>query len=187
LNVYNAQTGELLKEIQTGTAIMAAPMTYMVEGIQYVSVMAGYGGGLLAFGPTDPKVIFHQYENYGRILTFRLGGGETPMPPKKNEQKVPEPPDFEEDPELVVRGKSLFGTYCGHCHMAGESKSRYSHYPNLAKMSESTHSIFNEIVLEGAFANIGMDSFEDVLDEEGTEAIHHYLIHKQKELYSSDK
>ena len=34
-----------LKRIDVGTAIMAAPCTYEVDGVQYVAVMAGFGGG----------------------------------------------------------------------------------------------------------------------------------------------
>src|SRR6202035_4504278 len=44
---YAADSGKLLKQIEVGTSIMAAPMTYRVDGVQYISVMAGYGGGLL--------------------------------------------------------------------------------------------------------------------------------------------
>ncbi len=46
LNVHAADTGTLLKRLDVGTSIMAAPMTYRVAGVQYVSVMAGYGGGV---------------------------------------------------------------------------------------------------------------------------------------------
>jgi quinohemoprotein ethanol dehydrogenase len=45
LNVYAGDSGKLLKQIEIGTSIMAAPMTYRVGGEQYVALMAGYGGG----------------------------------------------------------------------------------------------------------------------------------------------
>ncbi len=42
--VYAADTGKVLKIIETGSHIMAAPMTYAVNGEQYVAVQVGYGG-----------------------------------------------------------------------------------------------------------------------------------------------
>src|SRR5262249_62194893 len=42
--VYAADSGKVLKKIQTGSHIMAAPMTYAVNGEQYVAVQVGYGG-----------------------------------------------------------------------------------------------------------------------------------------------
>ena len=41
--VYAADTGKVLKTLQTGSHIMAAPATYVVNGQQYVAVQAGYG------------------------------------------------------------------------------------------------------------------------------------------------
>ena len=51
--VYAADTGKVLKTIQTGSHIMAAPMTYAVNGEQYVAVQVGYGGTNIA-GYTIP-------------------------------------------------------------------------------------------------------------------------------------
>ena len=39
--VYDAATGKVLKDIDTGSAIEAAPMTYMVGDKQYVAVLCG--------------------------------------------------------------------------------------------------------------------------------------------------
>jgi quinohemoprotein ethanol dehydrogenase len=44
LNVHAADTGRLLRRIEIGTSIMAAPVTYTAKGEQYVAFMAGYGG-----------------------------------------------------------------------------------------------------------------------------------------------
>ena len=41
---YNATTGEKLWESPTGTGVVAAPMTYSIDGQQYVAVLAGWGG-----------------------------------------------------------------------------------------------------------------------------------------------
>ncbi len=41
---YNATTGEKLWESPTGTGVVAAASTYMIDGKQYVSVAVGWGG-----------------------------------------------------------------------------------------------------------------------------------------------
>ena len=41
---YDAKTGELLKDIDVGTTIVAAPMSYEIDGVQYIAVMAAWGG-----------------------------------------------------------------------------------------------------------------------------------------------
>jgi quinohemoprotein ethanol dehydrogenase len=44
LVAYNAKTGEKRWETATGTGVVAAPATYMVDGKQYVSIAVGWGG-----------------------------------------------------------------------------------------------------------------------------------------------
>src|SRR6516165_5101181 len=44
LAAYRANDGKPLWQADAGTGIMAPPVTYLVNGVQYVSVMAGWGG-----------------------------------------------------------------------------------------------------------------------------------------------
>ncbi len=182
LKIFEANSGELLKEIEVGTGIIAAPMSYKIDGEQYVAVMAGYGGNSLAWGPSDKRVANLKYQNYGRLLAFKLGGGSTPLPPKFMATKTPAPPSFEIDKALVIKGEALFNGYCKDCHRAG-SEIEYSQYPNLAKLLAPTHNLFKKIVLEGVFAQNGMDSFADVLNEDDVDAIQHYLVKQQTDLF----
>lgn len=41
---YDAENGDKLWEIDLGTGIMAAPMTFEADGVQYISVAVGWGG-----------------------------------------------------------------------------------------------------------------------------------------------
>ena len=178
LRVYQANTGKLLKEIFTGTVIMAAPMTYKVDGEQYIAVMASFGGDNLAFGYKG--TITEKYQNKGRILAFKLNGDATPLPPPFVEIKTPKPPDIKTDPALVEKGAMVFDNYCINCHSVSPSFSHYSQYPDLGKINETIHAAFKDVLLKGALSKNGMSSFADVLSEKDVEAVHQFLISEQK-------
>jgi quinohemoprotein ethanol dehydrogenase len=72
LNIYDAVSGEILKSLDVGTSLMAAPMTYRVAGKQYIAIMAGYGGGPGLCSPFPPASAAYRYGNEGRIVAFAL-------------------------------------------------------------------------------------------------------------------
>ena len=80
----------------------------------------------------------------------------------------------------------MFGFYCRLCHQAGPEVAFVSQYPDLSKMTEGTHAIFKQIVLDGVYSSKGMASFSDVLNENQVKAIHHYLISTQKTLWEAE-
>ncbi|MFL6713743.1 MAG: pyrroloquinoline quinone-dependent dehydrogenase [Sulfurifustis sp.] len=51
LNAHDARTGELLWQYQTGSGLHGNPVTYSVNGKQYVAVPAGWGGWIKGFAP----------------------------------------------------------------------------------------------------------------------------------------
>jgi quinohemoprotein ethanol dehydrogenase len=179
-NVHDAKTGEKLKSIFTGTGIMAAPTTYSIDGEQYVAVMAAYGGAETS-GYLPDAAIF-QYENKGRIIAFKLGGTETPLPPKVQAVDTPAPPDIKIKEALLERGAYLYNFYCDICH--GKFGDRHlSQHPDLSKLPEAKHLLFNDIVLKGILSQNGMASFSNSLTEADAEAVHHFLLKKQTDLY----
>ncbi len=50
-NAWNARTGEVLWRYQTGNGIHSNPVTYSVNGKQYIAVPTGWGGWLEGFAP----------------------------------------------------------------------------------------------------------------------------------------
>jgi quinohemoprotein ethanol dehydrogenase len=144
--------------------------------------MAAYGGaetsGYL------PDAVAFQYENKGRIIAFKLGGSETPLPPKLKQVETPAPPalTIKVTDELLKRGAYLYNFYCDICH--GKFGDRHlSQHPDLSKLPEAKHLLFNDIVLKGILSENGMASFSNSLSEADAEAIHSFLIKKQTELY----
>ncbi len=156
-----------MKEIKTGVGIMAAPSTYSIDGDQFVTVMAGFGGATLPFLPEHAAA--YEYENNGAILTYRLGGVETPLPPAVAAIPVPRPPDGKLSNAQIKAGESFYHSVCVFCH-GGFGPKHISSYPDLAKMSENTHQQFNSIVLKGALSTYGMASFADIMDDKKADA-----------------
>ena len=63
---YNAKSGEKLWEISTGTGVVAAASTYMIDGKQYVSVAVGWGG---VFGISQRVT---EKQSPGTVYTFAV-------------------------------------------------------------------------------------------------------------------
>lgn len=184
LRVFAADTGKLLHTIQTGTAIMAAPTVYMIDGVQYVAVMAGYGGVDVGFEP-PPDSAVARYDNEGRILAFRLGGAhDVPRTAKRVIPSLHVPPPKEGSAADVAEGASLFNVWCSRCHGYGAVL-----IPDLRRMQDGIDKIdtFKQIVLGGAFAAGGMEPFNDVLKPHDVEQIHAYLVGEAHDLYATER
>jgi quinohemoprotein ethanol dehydrogenase len=181
LNVYAADSGKLLKSIDVGTSIMAAPMTYRVNGEQYVAVMAGYGGGVL-YAPFPPATAAYRYGNAGRIVAFKLGGGAVPKPAVVRDAPFAEPPPRAVTAEQVATGEVLYSRYCARCHAMGRGL-----LPDLRRLTPETHRIFSEIVLRGAYSGKGMARWDDVLSQAQADALHGYLIDQAWQAYDAER
>ena len=176
LAAYRAGDGKQLWTFDAGTGIMAPPITYQVNGVQYVSVMAGWGGssGLTndpAYGPVKP--------GYGRILTFTLGGTATLKPPAYGHKDPPTPAiTAKPAPQLVHQGNLLYQEYCINCHgvnvVAGP-------LPDLRYATKETLDGIEDIVLRGARASDGMPSFQKILTAEQVKAIRAYIVARAQE------
>jgi quinohemoprotein ethanol dehydrogenase len=151
---------------------MAAPMTYTLDNEQYIAVMAGLGGAA-SLGNIPQHAAAYERVNNGRILAFKIGGGDTPKPPMRKAIPVPQPPEQHGDEASIKAGHKLFLDYCDACHNNNES----SLLPDLRRLTAEKHGIFNSIVLDGAFVQLGMPRFED-LTVDDAEAIHAYLINE---------
>ncbi len=78
----DARTGTVLWQFQTGSGIIGSPITYELDGIQYVVVPSGGIGGDMIFYYTEPKA--------GNIWAFALdGGGPARVPAGSNLVTIP--------------------------------------------------------------------------------------------------
>ena len=175
--VRDADTGRLLKSIDTGSSIMAAPMTYRVNGVQYVAVQTGWGGGGWGFVPDYAAA--YKYGNANRILVFKLDGGAVKLPdPLPPLEVAPEPPAQAPGvtPAMIAQGAGLFFANCAICH----SNQPRSIAPDLHRMQPGTHAAFRQILLEGLLTPNGMPRWDDLLTPADVDALHAYLIDAQQ-------
>lgn len=169
--IYAADSGNVLKKIATGSHIMAAPMTYAVNGVQYVAVQTGYGGTNISEGPVPPSSAAAKYDNRNRIIAFKIGGGPVPKPAVLAAAPFVKPPADKATPAQLARGEIMFTEQCSRCHTFGISVT-----PDLRKLPPEIHDAFESIVVGGVFGPFGMESFSDVLSKDDVRAIHAYLI-----------
>src|SRR6185312_1319822 len=109
------ETGAVIKEIDTGSPLIAAPMTYTVNGVQYVAILTGSGGG--GWNIWAPGNVAAERGNENRILAFRLDGCITPIPPELGPlAPIPEPPAQSGTVADSDAGGVLFKRNCGGCH-----------------------------------------------------------------------
>jgi quinohemoprotein ethanol dehydrogenase len=180
----DADNGEILKSIDTGSSILAAPMTYKIGKDQYVAVAAGWGGGGWPYVPDYSAAYSH--ENTSRILVFKLDGGTVKKPKRRPALEVaPEAPAQAAGvtPETIAKGAGIFFANCAMCHA---NKPR-SISPDLRRMQPVVHELFNKIVLEGLFLPKGMPRWDDLLSEDDAQALHAYLIDLQTKLHAKEK
>ena len=180
--VIDADTGAVLKEIDVGTSIIDTPMTYTVDGVQYVAVQAAWGGGGW-FAPHATSAVI-KYGNAGRIIAFRLGGGPTPLPKPINRNPViPEPPPRIADAALIQRGSRSFGN-CRTCHAnRPDGMTPDLRVSPLLRSDEA----FSAVVLKGALRPRGMPQWDDVLSAEDAQAIRAYLIDEAWQAFEARK
>ena len=182
---YAADTGKPLWSIDLQASIQASPVTYRIDGKQYVLAAAG-GGGIARFMiplyGTDEGAI-----GPSRLVAFSLDGKQQLPELELYDPPVPEPPKQTASKETIKTGMQVFEiAACGLCHGSLTIGRRpYSSVPDLRYLTADKHKQFKNIVLKGFRRPQGMLPYEGIISEEDAEAIHAFIIERQWELYRS--
>ncbi len=176
---YSADKGKQLWSFPAQSGIIAAPMTYAIDGEQYVAVMVGWGGvwdvatGVVAHKARPPR------HNTPRVV-LKLGGQAALPPPPPMNQMVLDPPPFTCTAEQARAGGELYGRYCNVCH--GDAAVAGAVNPDLRHSAAlNTPDAIRSIVIDGALKHNGMVSFKSALKAEDADNIRHYLIKRANE------
>jgi PQQ-dependent dehydrogenase (methanol/ethanol family) len=168
---YSADTGEKLWSTSAQTGIVASPVTYSIDGEQYVTVLAGWGGALALSGGDIAAAA--GVRNISRVLTFKLGASQS-LPEVEAPVLTLDPPPRVDDPESIARGKQHYLNRCMVCH--GDGAVGGGVIPDLRYMNAEKHQTWQGVVLGGLHRDRGMVAFTGVLTAEDSIDIQAYII-----------
>lgn len=181
---WKADDGKELWKIDAKTGIIAPPVTYMVDGEQYVAVLAGWGGAIVAFSP-EPASAILKYGNAGKIFAFKIGGQKTIDAPEVPKAPMLKPPAETASNADVAKGDQLFHRYCAVCH--GFLAMSAQVVPDLRLSAPEVFGRYKEIVLDGERKDNGMASFADQLKEDDVKAINAYVLRQANAAYAAEQ
>lgn len=167
LVAFAADDGKQLWEARTHTGVGAGPITYMVDGEQYVAVVAGYGGTFaLAAGSAAAEA---GRESDGRVLAWRVYDIELP-----SKEAMAEIFDGQDD---LALGERLYHKHCVVCHGA-QGMSANEAIPDL-RYTKLPYEVFDKVLRDGILRHAGMPTFSKWLSKEDTRLMKAWLESKQ--------
>jgi quinohemoprotein ethanol dehydrogenase len=158
-SAYDAANGKQLWRSYAGMGIIASPMTYAVNGKQYVSILAGYGGSAAML--SDIFGVGWKYSAPRRLLTYALDGKKVlPKSPAPTfALNVAENASEVLDPKAATSGKNMF-LACAACHgrnLVGAGGPA----PDLRESQIPLNAdAFYAVVHDGALMSRGMPAFK---------------------------
>ncbi len=159
LIAYDAKTGDQVWEYMTDAGVNAPPVTYEIDGVQYISVLAA--GNTLAGSKHGDK-----------LYTFALNGeGKENKSTKGSDKEIKEDEIDETASAETDKGIALFESNCLACH--GNLGTGGHNGPDLqtSKMTSDKNSVIDRIKNGGS----SMPAFEGTLSDEQIEAIAEYV------------
>jgi quinohemoprotein ethanol dehydrogenase len=173
LNAYAADTGEKLWSYNTQNAVLGGPITFELDGEQYIATLAGIGGVAMGGGLGGGA---QQRSEFGRAIAFKIGGKAELPPIQPALTRVV--PDLRRanatgDREL---GQRHYDRVCAACH--GANARSVTSVPDLRYSATiADTAAFKAIVLDGTRADKGMVGFAAMLSQADSEAIRAYLVY----------
>lgn len=179
-NAYNATNGEKLWSFPAQTGVVAPPVTYTIDGEQYVAVLAGWGGAYAL--SVDGQAIrdLAPVRNISRLLVFKLGA-DGALPPELELANLPlDPPPSRANSATISLGGEKYARYCAVCHAPGAVGSTV--LPDLRRSGTlSNPASWQAVVREGMLQSRGMANFADSLSAEESNAIREWVIFRANE------
>jgi quinohemoprotein ethanol dehydrogenase len=168
LSAYRDTDGMKLWSADPQTGVVAAPVTYEIDGEQYIAQLAGYGTRDYYAG------------NNSRLLVYKLDGRAQlpPLAPPPPARPLNPPPAFGTAAQLA-RGERLYTENCAMCHDTAYGNRglfpdlRYSPLINTAES-------FRAVVIDGALQSRGMASFKARFGAADAETLRAYITQRAR-------
>jgi len=162
-----ADTGRELWHFDAQRGVMAGPVTYRVNGEQYVAVLAGYGGSMGVATQTD---WMRRPPPNGVLLAFKIGGTAqlAKLPPLEQRPYATSSEKF--GTAQISEGEAQYLAFCSICHTGPVN-------PDLFRSPvPADANTWRSVVIDGILADRGMISFKPWITPEQAEAIRGYVL-----------
>ena len=171
---FSADTGKEVWNYSVQGGVMASPITYELDGVQYVAVAQGWGGeSSLPFGSiSGPQNMF----NISRLLVFTLDASQELPIIESVEQALPAHDLVAADAEQIQQGRGLYNVYCAVCH--GGNAISGGLVPDLRYRVEELAAAWQSIVFDGALAPNGMPAWKEFMTVKEVDQIKAYVTHE---------
>jgi quinohemoprotein ethanol dehydrogenase len=178
---YSATDGAPLWSFDTHAPTLAPPITFKLKGVQYVTVLTGYGVSAGVFGNAVEAYNLDYRSMPRRVLTFAIDGKTLlPSAPEAPRMSAPLDPDYKPDQARWTKGMINFAINCSNCH--GMQAIAGGAAPDLRGSAvPRTRAGFDSIVREGALLSRGMPRFEELTADQ-VEDIRFYLRARAQDL-----
>ena len=167
LVAYNAASGDKLWETSTGTGVVAAPTTYLVDGKQYVSIAVGWGG---VYGITARAT---EKQGPGTVYTFAVGAT-AKMPDFVGYRMGKLLQGVSYDPKHYQEGTAIYVSNCVFCHGV-PGVDRGGNIPNLGYSAADIITNLDRMVFKGPYMANGMPDFTGRLSAEDVEKVKAFI------------
>ncbi len=168
LTAFRADTGELIWSTPTQGNVVPGPVSYSLDGVQYIAAISSASTGFAAANGAN------------RLLVYKLGGKATLPPAPPPVVQVLDPPENFGDEAVHRHGQDVYERSCTGCHEGGRM---FTGYPDLNyTVALKSAPLFKSIVIDGALRENGMMPFNKSLSAEDVEAIRSYLTYRANDL-----
>lgn len=171
-NAHDAATGKLLWSFDAQATAQGGPISYRIDGVQYIAIAIGNGGSAwLAGGMATAQ---KKGPPTGRVLVFKLGGKAAYSRVATLPEPVPAPPAIAASLQAIAEGAKSYANYCAGCHGFGAISGQVT--PDLRRSATlQDREMFRAIVQEGLLLGNGMPRFGAALDKTEVEAIRAFV------------
>jgi mono/diheme cytochrome c family protein len=175
LRAYDAASGKVLWEINLKRGVSAAPMTYEIDGEQYLAVATGWGSSWgLSHGLFWTEKVNREI---GRLVVMKLGAkGTLPDNAPLAVEASPKGAAFG-TPAQIMLGYQRYAENCMVCH--GPMVQSAGVTPDLRWSGVAADAeTWRQVVIEGLLKSNGMVAFGQQLTPDEAEAIRAYALNQ---------
>ncbi len=172
-HAYDASNGKELWSLNLKSGIQSPPVTYEIDGEQYVAVTTGWGGSwALTWGIAWDKAVA---PDVGRVFVFKLGGkGKVPDQMQSGVEATPKAAAFG-SPQQIAAGFQHYSDNCMVCH--GPLVISAGVTPDLRWSGVTAdRETWKAVVIDGILSGNGMVSFKKQLTPDEAEELRAYVL-----------